>query len=270
MVNALIEHGVSLLLQIHTLVAKNLFGSLGPNVVRVGRHRVVKGPCQLAELEALRFVAQSTSIPVPKIRRTYTYHGKLFIVLEYIKGMDLESAWIQNLLSVDQKKAIVNELAGFVRQLRELEPPQKGMVASANSNSCLDYRIGTRPVGPFSNHEEFHTFLRGNIPLEDCGQVYGQQVLQCHSHHYRTCFAHSDLTQRNIIVDNGKIVAIVDWAFSGWYPEYWEYTKAHYGLLNIPDWYSEFGLAMPRYNSELEAERSLWTQFDEPGNQMHV
>ncbi|KAF2789411.1 hypothetical protein K505DRAFT_328268 [Melanomma pulvis-pyrius CBS 109.77] len=38
---------------------------------------------------------------------------------------------------------------------------------------------------------------------------------------------------------------IVDWAFGGWYPEYWEYTTAHYGLMNIPDWYSEFGRAMP-------------------------
>ncbi|KAF2789406.1 kinase-like protein [Melanomma pulvis-pyrius CBS 109.77] len=270
MVNALVEQGVSLFLHIRTSVAKRLFGSLGPSVVRVGRHTIVKGPCQLPELEALRFVAQATSIPVPKIRRTYTYHGMLFIELEYIKGMDLEAAWTQNLLSVDQKKAIVNELAGFVRQLRELEPPQKGIVASAYSNSCLDYRIGTRPVGPFSNHDEFHNFLRGYNPWEDCGKVFGQQVLQCHSHRYRTCFTHSDLAQRNIIVDNGRIVAIIDWAFSGWYPEYWEYTKAHYCLMNIPDWYLEFGRAMPRYKSELEAERSLWTQFDEPGNQMHV
>ncbi|OAL49339.1 kinase-like protein [Pyrenochaeta sp. DS3sAY3a] len=270
MVNALIEQSISLLLHIRTSVAKNLFGPLGPSVVRVGRDRVVKGPCQLAELEALRFIARSTSIPVPRIRRTYTYHGKLFIELQYIKGIDLESAWIQNLLSVDQKKAIVDELAGFTRQLRELEPPQKGIVASADLNSCVDYRIGTRPVGPFSSHEEFHTFLRGNIPLEDCGKVYGQQVLQCHSNYYRTCFTHSDLTQRNIIVDNGRIVAIIDWAFSGWYPEYWEYTKGHYGLLNIADWYSEFERAMPRYNSELEAERSLWTQFDEPGNQIQL
>ncbi|KAF1911494.1 kinase-like domain-containing protein [Ampelomyces quisqualis] len=270
MLNALIEQGVSLFLNIRTSVAKDLFGSLGPSVVRVGRHRVVKGPCQLAELEALRFVAQSTSIPVPKIRRTYTYHRKLFIELDYIKGIDLESASIENLLSVDQKKAIVDELAGFVRQLRELQPLHKGNVASADSGSCLDYRIGTRPVGPFLNHEEFHAFLRGNIPLEDCRQVYGEQVLQCHSHHYRTCFTHSDLTQRNIIVDEGRIVAIVDWAFSGWYPEYWEYTKEHYGLLNIPDWYSELRRVMPRYDSELEAERSLWAQFDEPGNQMHV
>lgn len=175
MIAALIKQAVSLLLHIRTSIAKNLFGSLGPSVVRVGRHGVFKGPCQPAELEALRFVAQATSISVPKVRRTYIYHGKLFVELEYIKGVDLESAWTKNMLFVDQKKAIVDELAGFVRQLRALEPPREGIVASAESNSCLDYRIGNRPVGPSLNHDEFHTFLRGNIPLEDCGQVYGSQ-----------------------------------------------------------------------------------------------
>ncbi|KAH8696937.1 hypothetical protein GQ44DRAFT_718640 [Phaeosphaeriaceae sp. PMI808] len=84
---------------------------------QAGRHRVVRGPCQLAELEALRFVAQVTSIPVPKIHRTYIYHGKFFIELEYIKGQDLESAWRQD-LSADQKKAVIDELGGFVSQLR--------------------------------------------------------------------------------------------------------------------------------------------------------
>ena len=269
MVQDCLEKGVSLFLHIRTSIAKRRSACLlGPNVVRIGRHRVVKGPCQLAELEALQFVAQTTSIPVPRVHRTYIYHGKLFIELEYIKGQDLESAWRRDLLSMDQKKAIMNELVGFVDQLRKLQPPREGIVASAESKSCLDYRIGTRLVGPFSSHEEFHNLLRGGIPLEDCGKVFGEQALRCHSRRYRTCFSHSDLTQRNIIIDNGKIVAIVDWAFSGWYPEYWEYTKAHYGLLNVPDWYSEFNRTMPCYNDELEAERSLWTRLDEPGNQV--
>lgn len=31
------------------------------------------------------------------------------------------------------------------------------------------------------------------------------------------------------LVDNGgKISGVVDWECAGWYPEYWEYTKAHF------------------------------------------
>lgn len=38
-------------------------------------------------------------------------------------------------------------------------------------------------------------------------------------------FTHGDLSPRNIIVLNDKIVGIVDWEEAGWFPEYWEYVK---------------------------------------------
>jgi hypothetical protein len=41
--------------------------------------------------------------------------------------------------------------------------------------------------------------------------------------------------------------------------------KAHFGLLDMPDWYAEFQNAVPRYDDELAAERALWEQFDQPG-----
>jgi hypothetical protein len=252
-------------LQVRLLIGKKFFGTLGPTVVRIGRGRVIKGPCQSAELEALKYVAEYTSIPVPKVHTTYAHFGKIYIEMDYIEGIDLEAAWVGGLLSQDQKKTIVQELAGFIEQLRTLKPPKEGIVASARLHGGVDYRVGTSPFGPFDNHGEFHSFLRGHIPLDSCTQVYGEQVSCCHSRQYRSLFSHSDLAQRNIIVRNGKIVAIVDWAFAGWYPEYWEYTKAHYGILNVPDWYSEFRQAVTRYDDELAAERALWEQFDEPG-----
>lgn len=49
-----------------------------------------------------------------------------------------------------------------------------------------------------------------------------------------TVLTHSDLTPRNIIVQGGKVVAILDWELSGFYPAYWEYVKACYR----PDWSS--------------------------------
>lgn len=45
-------------------------------------------------------------------------------------------------------------------------------------------------------------------------------------------------------------------------------TKAHFGLLDIPDWYAEFQNTVPRYDDELTAERALWEQLDQPG--MHT
>jgi hypothetical protein len=118
-------------------------------VVRISRGRVIKGPCDPTELEALEYVAERTTIPVPKVFRTYHDHGRLYIEMEYIPGMDLQAAWLNGLLSQEQKGDIVKMLASYVEQLRSLEPPQKEVVRSARLNECLDYRIGPAPLDPF-------------------------------------------------------------------------------------------------------------------------
>ena len=260
---------MSLFLRARLWLGKKRFGSLGPSVVRVSKARVIKGPCELVELEALKYVAQYTSLPVPRVYGTYRVDGRLYIEMEYIEGETVQAAWVGRLLSSAEKKVIVEQVAGYIKRLRLLEPPQKGVVASAEFKQCLDYRVGYTLFGPFFSHEEFHSFLRGHIPLESCTQVYGESVTLCHARQYRTYFTHADLCPRNLIVRNGKIVAIVDWQFAGWYPEYWEYTKAHFGLLNMPDWYAGFQRAVTRYNDELAAERALWQQFDQPGTAQH-
>jgi hypothetical protein len=79
--------------------------------------------------------------------------------MEYFEGETLEAAWFGHRLS-SAEKAVVEELAGYIRQLRLLEPPQREAVASAEFKQCLDCRIGYTPVGPFLNHEDFHSFLR--------------------------------------------------------------------------------------------------------------
>jgi hypothetical protein len=71
-------------------------------------------------------------------------------------------------------------------------------------------------------------------------------------------------------VRDRKIVAVIDWQFAGWYPEYWEYTKAHYGLYNMPDWYSGFENAVTRYDNELAAEMALWERLDQPGVELEI
>ena len=38
-------------------------------------------------------------------------------------------------------------------------------------------------------------------------------------------FTHGDLTPRNIMVDQGYITGVIDWEYSGWFPDYWEYAN---------------------------------------------
>ena len=185
--------------------------------------------------------------------------------MEFIRGSDLEEAWLGGYLSKQQKEDVPRQLAGIIDQLRGLKPPQSEVVGSVGLGECLDHRIGSSPVGPFSNHSEFHSFLRRHIPIEDCTKVFGEDVTLCHSRQYRSVFSHADLSPRNILVADGKITAIIGWQFAGWWPEYWEYTKAHFGRKNMPEWYNKLGHIMTRYDEELAAERALWRWCDKPG-----
>lgn len=102
------------------------------------------------------------------------------------------------------------------------------MVASADLNACLDYRIGFSAFSPFTNHQDSHSFLRSGLAIENCTESFSQAVTNCHYHVYQSLFTHADLCPRNILIRDGKVCAIIDWEFAGWYPEYWEYTKVHY------------------------------------------
>lgn len=202
---------------------------------------------------------------MPKVFGTHLYRGNLFIELEYVRGEVLAVAWHEG-LSPEQKRGIVQELASYVNQLRSLAPPHDGMVGSADLSESFDQRVGSSRYSPYQSHDTFHTFLRGGVPLERCTGIFGEVVTQCHSRQYRSCFTHADLHKGNVITRGGKVAAIIDWEFAGWYPEYWEYTKAHYTMFNIPDWYEEFKLAMPRYDEALAGERALWKLYDAPGD----
>jgi len=228
---------------------------------------MLKGPCEASELEALHFVSQQTSIPVPRVHATYRHHDRLYIEMDYIEGETLDAAW-RNYLLPDQKSKVLKKLKGFVEQLRELQPPQPEFVASAKGEGAVDYRIGTKPFGPYRSHDDFHSVLRGRIPLEDCSKVFAEVVTRCHPRKYRTHFCHADLAPRNIIVRGDEIAAIVDWQFSGWFPEYWEYTKAHYSLYICSDWLDGLRDAVGNYDEELQAERTLWAKLDQPGAEL--
>lgn len=52
---------------------------------------------------------------------------------------------------------------------------------------------------------------------------------------------HGDLHQSNIIVSSSsptRVLAIIDWEQSGWYPDYWEYCKANYTVHEDDEWCS--------------------------------
>lgn len=153
------------------------------------------------------YVAEHTSILVPKVFTTHYHDDRLYIEMEYICGMSLEKSRHHGYLSQDQKKHITNQVAGYISQLRKLEHPQEGIVASPTFEKAFNHRVGCWSFGPFMSHGGFRSYLRADIPTESLGP----EVTECHSRGYWSCFTHADIAPRNISVENGKVSVIVDW-----------------------------------------------------------
>ncbi|KAF5021319.1 hypothetical protein F66182_6641 [Fusarium sp. NRRL 66182] len=253
--------GSLLPLRFRLWLGKLLFRDLGSSAVRVSWHRIIKGPCNPPEVEAMQYVASHTTIPVPKIYAVHRENGLIYIEMAHVKGDCLDSAWKR--ISTDEKDSIFADIKQYLSCLRQLQPPTHDIVSSALQNPAYDCRVGFRFFGPM-NQDEFHSLTRGHLRTEDI-PLLGPEVVHVHTTaRYKTHFTHADLAPRNIMVRHGRVAAIIDWAYSGWYPEYWEFTKAHYNCLE-EDWEDYLRLALPCYETELIAEQTLWRRLPEPG-----
>lgn len=100
------------------------------------------------------------------------------------------------------------------------------------------------PAGPFSSVKEFHdwlTFLthRGMEIHWPDPSLIPKPFRDSLPDDSPITFTHADLHQSNIMVTSDapyRVVAIIDWHQSGWYPDYWEYCRATYTADYSEEW----------------------------------
>ncbi len=228
------------------------------NIVRLPFGKVAKLWTTINELEAMEYVRQHTSIPIPKLYEAYRHkNGTISLVMEGLPGNGSDYAR----MGQREVEAFGRELSGYILQLRSLEPPEAGYIGSVTGGPLVDHRVGHVPFGPFHSVPNFHFYLRLGGRLQDWTK--GEVVKRVHgeSHNYKVKFTHPDLNPRNIQYYKGRIVGIIDWEFAGWYPEYWEYTKMLWA--DVPNYKPFFRAvegepSIKKYHEEIEAKRDIW------------
>jgi aminoglycoside phosphotransferase len=235
-------------------------GGLG-NVIRLPFRKVIKLNTSRNEVDAMEYVRTHTSVPIPRVYEVYEPpDGAVNIVMEALPGDGTD----YTNMSPEQVQAFGDELSGYLRQLRSLEPPEKGFIGSVNQGPLLDHRAGHVRFGPFHNVDDFHSYLRIGGPPETW--MYDSVVKTVHgrSGAYRVKLTHADLNPTNIQYHNGRIMGIIDWECAGWYPEYWEYTKMWFA--DRPAYKNFFAAiegnpTIDKYPEELKAERDIWQRL---------
>ena len=180
----------------------------------------------LAEACTLRFIAQHTSIPVPKVYCSFRRKGTTYIVMERIYGRMATIVW--NELSDKAREKIMMQLKKLIGEMRAVPAPSD-RIANVNGGSLWDCRLHSNldRFGPFEDTDSFHSFLRNGIDKAPPGIPEIGELIEFQSGQLaKPVLTHGDLSSLNILIREEDIVGIIDWETSGWYPPYWEYVSA--------------------------------------------
>ncbi|KAG5641452.1 hypothetical protein DXG03_005213, partial [Asterophora parasitica] len=186
---------------------------------------------RLTEALTMDFIARNTTIPIPRVLDVYSMDGKVHLVQECIRGPVLEDVWRH--LSRAQQQSSMAQLRDCLVQLHNLEPP---------------------------NYSERVQAADG---FPDAYPLVQDTLSKLQSRRYKTVFAHGDLGPHNIIwrKDTERIV-IIDWETAGWFPAYWDYTRARAARGGTP-WWDMFRETVGHvYDNELEFDIQAGKYFD--------
>jgi aminoglycoside phosphotransferase (APT) family kinase protein len=169
-------------------------------------------------------------------------------------------------LDETQKQSISTQLDKALIELRSLPHPSKAPLGGVSGEGCKDARRSLRINNePIMNAAQFEDFIfagsRAASPL------YIQFLRSLKPVSSPACvLTHGDIRPANIIVDQSgdstwRLVAIIDWENSGFYPAYWECVKMTNNLLpsSNDDWYSYLpeSVSPRKYPTEWLVDRIL-------------
>ncbi|KAL7908173.1 hypothetical protein GGI35DRAFT_480886 [Trichoderma velutinum] len=157
-------------------------------------------------------------------------------IAQVVKGELLENVWYD--LTPEAKYAYARQLRRILNNMRsDTNPLRANSTISSKGNM-----LGSASSGPYSlmldQHaqntywtvrfnptcRQFIAFLAASFVQSVPRQVADALTCQFWAD-YNIRFTHGELSPKNIIVWNSKIVYILGWDSGGWYPEWWEYVK---------------------------------------------
>jgi fructosamine-3-kinase len=204
-----------------------------------------------SEVNAMKYIAKYTTIPVPKViahsSNKNNEFGVEWIIMTHTGGKPLRTSDDENdiwsKLSIDQKRSIINQLVEYVSQLHK-KIPRSNQIGNYKS----DGQIGqdNELMGPWNNYKEyFYDRLKLTFKTINEQNVYALtrnnlielikevQTLTLPSFDdLPNVFTHNDLGLQNVTVDNDyQINGIIDWEWGGSYPICEEYFHSYKSIV---------------------------------------
>ena len=240
----------------------NIWSLCGLDIIKIDENLVVKrGRLTLRTLEEaanMQIIRQLTSIPVPEIVRIHAQGRKAYIFMSYVPGSTLQDIWPT--LSMEAKQNITDQLKTYMDELRAIPSPSSCYFGSLETHICVDnrqlLRLNIDENRLISSEMEFNKFIMTDL-WEFYPTEYYNMLLSMMRQDHRIVLTHGDFHPRNIMVKHTIVTGIIDWEYSGWYPEYWEYIKALTAVEPVDDWWRYLSAIVGPYYTEWAIDRQL-------------
>ncbi|KAJ5585108.1 uncharacterized protein N7459_004908 [Penicillium hispanicum] len=173
------------------------------------------------------------SIPAPKPLGVVSISGVSLIFMSYVRSVSLGEVWPT--LDCGQKASLSNQLNTILLDLRSL-PHTQGTAfgGGVEGEGCKDIRRHLRrSETPITGLDDFEDFIYSSP--HPGGQVFVELLHRVSPPSYEhstphIVFTHGDLRPDNIVVEMTEnnqysITGILDWEYSGFYPDYYESVR---------------------------------------------
>lgn len=213
-------------------------------VLKVSADIVVKAVRNIddyTEYTALQYLERHLpEFPSPKPLGLVQFSGISLIFLSYKPSMSLGEMW--SALDNDQKFSVRDQLEDILTRLRSLPYIDGSPFGGVAGEGCKDARRHLRRSNkPIKTTTEFEEFLFSSS--RPGGLVFVQLLQQLSPHLHstpRVVFTHGDIRPDNITVEiinhnHCVVTGILDWEYSGFYPDYYEAVRCTNCLASYED-----------------------------------
>ncbi|KAL4903877.1 kinase-like domain-containing protein [Aspergillus multicolor] len=188
----------------YTSHLKLFYGASDRGVWSIGLDVILKdrpdeSPKAKIEVITLNYLATDTTIPVPKVLRDWVDHDG--------RGM----AFFDPI----PKISIADQVVQIRTQLRSLTASSIQCIDGSPCYPCLLF-LDLEPRGPFHSDAE----LWGALLLQNLEK----RLPKCELY----VLTHCDLNLGNVMVQDGKVVSILDWEYAAYFPIWFEYVAASF------------------------------------------
>lgn len=206
------------------------------------------------EVPNIQFLQNVTSIPIPAVVESWEEGNHILILMKRVPGVPLSEAWPN--LSMPERETIARETAEYLLQLRKLQSDSiqglDGRPFHANLLFMGNGNDSGLPYSPLASDEALWAGMEPGLK-DTVPEAARRRLRQRMPTATPYTFTHNDLTNVNIMVENGHLTGIIDWERSGYLPVWWEYVHTYLGdSEEDAEWKKLLRKFMPDYSAALE------------------